>query len=219
MSMKDMKNNNEKERPYLTGMNSNDALQNIELEKIAQLERQNSLIAQYVQEREEKQRKYERQQTELLSEFKEATQEFRAKEVKIHNEFVEILQNNLDKINAEDIKKIITKDVEDTAIENKKMIEEVKASHEHYKKRQKQLFTGIGAMLLVFMLFALITTIGSDFMSFVHIDILQKAIASKIKASEGFMTFVWYIAYGLPYIFAIGLFIGLYEWIRARFHD
>ena len=219
MSMKDMKNNNEKERPYLTGMNSNDALQNIELEKIAQLERQNSLIAQYVQEREEKQRKYERQQTELLSEFKEATQEFRAKEVKIHNEFVEILQNNLDKINAEDIKKIITKDVEDTAIENKKMIEEVKASHEHYKKRQKQLFTGIGAMLLVFMLFALITTIGSDFMSFVHIDILQKAIASKINASEGFMTFIWYIAYALPYIVAIGVFIGLYEWIRARLHD
>ncbi|WP_252963048.1 DUF334 domain-containing protein [Staphylococcus epidermidis] len=27
------------------------------------------------------------------------------------------------------------------------------------------------------------------------------------------------IAYGLPYILAIGLFIGLYEWIRARFHD
>ncbi|MDW3783115.1 MULTISPECIES: DUF334 domain-containing protein [Staphylococcus] len=23
----------------------------------------------------------------------------------------------------------------------------------------------------------------------------------------------------MPYIFAIGLFIGLYEWIRARFHD
>jgi uncharacterized BrkB/YihY/UPF0761 family membrane protein len=99
------------------------------------------------------------------------------------------------------------------------MIEEVKASHEHYKKRQKQLFTGIGAMLLVFMLFALITTIGSDFMSFVHIDILQKAIASKIKASEGFMTFIWYIAYALPYIVAIGVFIGLYEWIRARLHD
>ena len=53
----------------------------------------------------------------LLSEFKEATQEFRAKEVKIHNEFVEILQNNLDKINAEDIKKIITKDVEDTYLQ------------------------------------------------------------------------------------------------------
>ncbi|WP_258794281.1 DUF334 domain-containing protein [Staphylococcus saprophyticus] len=23
----------------------------------------------------------------------------------------------------------------------------------------------------------------------------------------------------MPYILAIGLFIGLYEWIRARFHD
>nr|WP_247904647.1 DUF334 domain-containing protein [Staphylococcus epidermidis] len=27
------------------------------------------------------------------------------------------------------------------------------------------------------------------------------------------------MAYGLPYILAIGLFIWLYEWIRARFHD
>ncbi|WP_228451425.1 DUF334 domain-containing protein, partial [Staphylococcus epidermidis] len=101
----------------------------------------------------------------------------------------------------------------------KEMLREVRASHEHYQKRQKQLFTGIGSMLLVFMLFALIMTIGSDFMSFLHVDILQKAIASKIKASEGFMTLIWYIAYGLPYIFAIGLFIGLYEWIRARLHD
>ena len=58
---------------------------------------------------------------------------------------------------------------------------------------RKELFTGIGSILLVFMLFALIMTIGSDFMSFLHVDILQKAIASKIKASEGFMTFVWYI--------------------------
>ncbi|MDO2946691.1 DUF334 domain-containing protein (plasmid) [Staphylococcus epidermidis] len=104
--------------------------------------------------------------------------------------------------------------------ENKEMLREVRASHEHYQKRQKQLFTGIGSILLVFMLFALIMTIGSDFMSFLHVYILQKAIASKIKASEGFMTFVWYsCAYGLPYIFAIGLFIGLYEWIRVRFHN
>lgn len=151
--------------------------------------------------------------------MKKATQEFRAKGVETHNDFVEILKDNLDTINAEDIKKRIAKDVEDTARENKKMIEEVKKSHEHYEKRQKQLFTGIGSILLVFMLFALIMTIGSDFMSFLHVDALQNAIASKLKASEGFMTFVWYIAYGLPYVLAIGLFIGLYEWIRARFHD
>ncbi|MGW7882478.1 DUF334 domain-containing protein, partial [Staphylococcus xylosus] len=93
------------------------------------------------------------------------------------------------------------------------------ASHEHYKKRQKQLFTGIGAMLLVFMLFALIMTIGSDFMSFLPIDTLQKVIADKIATSEGFMTFVWYIAYGLPYLLGIIAFVVLYEWIRAKFRD
>ncbi|MBF7025971.1 DUF334 domain-containing protein [Staphylococcus kloosii] len=168
---------------------------------------------------EERQQEQERQQKELLSRLKKATQEFHAKGIETHNIFVTALQNNLDTINAEDIKKKIAKDVEDTARENKKMIEEVKQSHEHYQKRQKQLFTGMGAMLLVFMLFALIMTIGSDFMSFLHVATLQKAIASKIIASEGFMTLIWYLAYGLPYIVAIGLFIGLYEWIRARFHD
>ena len=143
--------------------------------------------------------------------MKETTKDFRDNSIKTHNDFVRLLQDNLKKVNTEEIRK-----VQD---ENKEMLREVRASHEHYQKRQKQLFTGIGSMLLVFMLFALIMTIGSDFMSFLHVDILQKAIASKIKASEGFMTLIWYIAYGLPYIFAIGLFIGLYEWIRARLHD
>ncbi|MBM0752720.1 DUF334 domain-containing protein [Staphylococcus epidermidis] len=143
--------------------------------------------------------------------MKETTEDFRDNSIKTHNDFVRLLQDNLNKVNTEDIRQ-----VQD---ENKEMLREVRASHEHYQKRQKQLFTGIGSMLLVFMLFALIMTIGSDFMSFLHLDILQKATASKIKASEGFITFVWYIAYGLPYIFAIGLFIGLYEWIRGRFHD
>ncbi len=77
---------------------------------------------------------------------------------------------------------------------------------------------GFGSMLLVFMLFALIMTIGSDFMSFLHVDILQKAIASKIKASEGFMIDLVYRLWFALYIW-IGLFIGLYEWIRARLHD
>ncbi|MCV7448153.1 MULTISPECIES: DUF334 domain-containing protein [Staphylococcus] len=39
-------------------------------------------------------------------------------------------------------------------------------------------------------------------------------------SSEGFLTLAWYIAYGLlPYIITIGLFIGLYEWIRAKLHE
>jgi hypothetical protein len=122
-------------------------------------------------------------------------------------------------VNTADIQAALRQDINKVREENEEMLCKVRASHEHYQKRQKQLFTGIGAMLLVFMLFALIMTIGSDFMSFFHVDTLQNAIASKIKASEGFMTFVWYIAYGVPYIFAIGLFIGLYEWMRAKFHD
>ncbi|MDW8556141.1 DUF334 domain-containing protein [Staphylococcus xylosus] len=151
--------------------------------------------------------------------MKEATKDFRDNSIKTHNDFVRLLQDNLKKVNTEEIQAELRRDVRKVQDENKEMLRKVRESHEHYQKRQKQLFTGIGAMLLVFMLFALIMTIGSDFMSFLHVDILQKAIASKIIASEGFMTLVWYIAYGLPYIFAIGLFIGLYEWIRARFHD
>ena len=151
--------------------------------------------------------------------MKETTKDFRDNSIKTHNDFVRLLQDNLKKVNTEEIQAELRRDVRKVQDENKEMLRKVRESHEHYQKRQKQLFTGIGAMLLVFMLFALIMTIGSDFMSFLHVDILQKAIASKIRASEGFMTFVWYIAYGLPYIFAIGLFIGLYEWIRARFHD
>ncbi|NMK85115.1 DUF334 domain-containing protein [Staphylococcus capitis] len=151
--------------------------------------------------------------------MKETTKDFRDNSIKTHNDFVRLLQDNLKKVNTEDIQAELRQDIRKVQDENEEMLRKVRASHEHYQKRQKQLFTGIGAMLLVFMLFALIMTIGSDFMSFLHVDVLQKAIASKIRASKGFMTLVWYIAYGLPYIFAIGLFIGLYEWIRARFHD
>ena len=151
--------------------------------------------------------------------MKETTKDFRDNSIKTHNDFVRLLQDNLKKVNTEEIQAELRRDVRKVQDENKEMLRKVRESHEHYQKRQKQLFTGIGAMLLVFMLFALIMTIGSDFMNFLHVDTLQNAIASKIRASEGFMTLVWYLAYGLPYIFAIGLFIVLYEWIRARFHD
>ena len=95
----------------------------------------------------------------------------------------------------------------------------MKKIQENYKKRIKFLYFTLGTIMLVFMFFALVMTMGTDILSFFNVETLKKVIASKIKASEGFMTLIWYIAYGLPYIFAIGLFIGLYEWIRARLHD
>lgn len=155
----------------------------------------------------------------IKSSLEKTTKDFRDSGIKVHNDFIDLLQKNLNRVNAEDIEIEVRKDVRGVREEIHSMLREVKESHEHYQKRQKQLFTGIGAILLVFMLFALIMTIGRDFMSFLHVDVLQNAIASKIKASEGFISVLWYIAYGLPYILAIGLFIWLYEWIRERFHD
>nr|WP_245335882.1 DUF334 domain-containing protein [Staphylococcus sp. GDY8P150P] len=221
--MKDIKNN--KENPNMqtdlrsTGTQSSNTQSNLNNEELNELKRQNKLIVKYLAEIQENQKIREKEHKETTSELKEATKEFRDKSLKIRNDFVDVLQEKLKQVDTEELKDILGRDIYRVREENDRMLQEVRASHEHYKKRQKQLFTGIGAMLLVFMLFALIMTIGSDFMSFLHVDILQKAIASKIRASEGFMTFVWYIAYGLPYILSIGLFIGLYEWIRARFHD
>lgn len=223
MSMKDIKNN--KENPTIqtgsrsTGTPSSDTQSNLNNEELNELKRQNKLIVNYLEEIQESQKTREKEQEAITSKLKETMEDFRDNSIKTHNDFVRLLQDNLNKVNTEEIQAELRQEIRQVQDENKEMLREVRASHKHYQKRQKQLFTGIGSMLLVFMLFALIMTIGSDFMSFLHVNILQKAIASKIKASEGFMTFVWYIAYGLPYILAIGLFIGLYEWIRARFHD
>ncbi|MDS0998498.1 DUF334 domain-containing protein [Staphylococcus epidermidis] len=221
--MKDIKNN--KENPTMqtdsrsTGMPSSNTQSNLNNEELNELKRQNKLIVKYLAEIEESQKTREKEQEAITSKLKETTKDFRDNSIKTHNDFVRLLQDNLKKVNTEEIQAELRQEIRKVQDENKEMLREVRVSHEHYQKRQKQLFTGIGSMLLVFMLFALIMTIGSDFMSFLHVDILQKAIASKIKASEGFMTLIWYIAYGLPYIFAIGIFIGLYEWIRARLHD
>lgn len=223
MSMKDIKNNKEdlnmQTESRSTGTPSSDTQSNLNNEELNELKRQNKLIVNYLEEIQESQKTREKEQEAITSKLKETTEDFRDNSIKVHNDFVRLLQDNLNKVNTEEIQEELRQEIRQVQDENKEMLREVRASHEHYQKRQKQLFTAIGSMLLVFMLFALIMTIGSDFMSFLHVDILQKAIASKIKASEGFMTFVWYIAYGLPYIFAIGLFIGLYEWIRARLHD
>ncbi|PTK10865.1 hypothetical protein BUZ75_10985 [Staphylococcus saprophyticus] len=223
MSMKDIKNN--KENPNMqadsrsTGTQSSNTQSNLNNEELNELKRQNKLIVKYLAEIQENQKIREKEHKETTSELKEATKEFRDKSLKIRNDFVDVLQEKLKHVDTEELKDILGRDIYRVREENDRMLQEVRASHEHYKKRQKQLFTGIGAMLLVFMLFALIMTIGSDFMSFLPIDTLQKVIADKIATSEGFMTFVWYIAYGLPYLLGIIAFVVLYEWMRAKFRD
>nr|WP_279018115.1 DUF334 domain-containing protein [Staphylococcus schleiferi] len=193
--MKDIKNN--KENPTIqtglrsTGTPSSDTQSNLNNEELNELKRQNKLIVNYLEEIQESQKTREKEQEAITSKLKETMEDFRDNSIKTHNDFVRLLQDNLNKVNTEEIQAELRQEIRQVQDENKEMLREVRASHKHYQKRQKQLFTGIGSMLLVFMLFALIMTIGSDFMSFLHVNILQKAIASKIKASEGFMTFVW----------------------------
>ena len=207
MSMKDIKSN--KENPTMqtesrsTGTPSSDTQSNLNNEELNELKRQNKLIVKYLAEIEESQKTREKEQEAITSKLKETTKDFRDNSIKTHNDFVRLLQDNLKKVNTEEIQAELRQEIRKVQDENKEMLREVRASHEHYQKRQKQLFTGIGSMLLVFMLFALIMTIGSDFMSFLHVDILQKAIASKIKASEGFMTFVWYIVHMVCLIYSL----------------
>ncbi|WP_345772253.1 DUF334 domain-containing protein, partial [Acinetobacter baumannii] len=81
---------------------------------------------------------------------------------------------------TDELANIIGRDIYKVRDENKRMLQEVRESHEHYKKRQNELFKSIGAMLLVVMLFSLIMTIGSGIMAFLHLDVLQKSIASQI---------------------------------------
>jgi hypothetical protein len=74
----------------------------------------------------------------------EATKDFRDSAVKTHNAFIDILKNKLDKVETDELANIIGRDIYRVREENDRMLQEVRASHEHYKKRQKQLFTGIG---------------------------------------------------------------------------
>ena len=202
-----------------TGEQSNTTQSNLERQEIEELKKQNKLIIKYLTEIQENQNLREKEQKDIRSKLIWATKDFRDNSVKVHNDFINILKEKLDKVNTDELANIIGKDIYKVRDENKRMLQEVQSSHEAYQRRIKLMYRGLGAMILVFMLFALVMTIGSDFMDFLHVDVLQNAIASKIRASEGFMTVVWYIAYGLPYLLGIIAFVVLYEWIRAKFHD
>jgi hypothetical protein len=71
---------------------------------------------------------------------------FRSSGIQAHNDFVDIAKEKLGKVNTEDIQAEIRKDIRKVQDENEEMLRKVRESHEHYQKRQKQLFTGIGAI-------------------------------------------------------------------------
>ena len=81
----------------------------------------------------ENQKKREKEQETITSKLQETAEAFRSSGIQAHNDFVDIAKEKLGKVNTEDIQAEIRKD-----------IRKVRESHEHYQKRQKQLFTGIG---------------------------------------------------------------------------
>ncbi|WP_462131425.1 DUF334 domain-containing protein [Staphylococcus aureus] len=92
-----------------------------------------------------------------------------------------ILKEKLDKVNTDELANIVGTDFYKVRAENKRMLQEVQSSLKSIK-RIKLMACGLGAMLLVFMLFALVMTIGGDFMDFYTHRYITKAIASKIKS-------------------------------------
>ncbi|HFA8501209.1 TPA: DUF334 domain-containing protein [Neisseria gonorrhoeae] len=168
----------------------------------------------------ENQNAREKEQKDITSKLTGATKDFRDNGVKVHNEFTHILKEKLDKVNTDELANIIGRDIYKVRDENERMLQEVRSSHEEYKKRIKLMYYSFGAMLLIFMLFALIMTIGRDFLVFLHIDYLLQAIAHQIKTSDNiFIVLLLCVVYALPYILGLGGFFIMYEWIRERFRD
>lgn len=179
-----------------TGTQWNNKQNNLENNVLNELINQNKLIVAYIEETKQKQKQESIERENVLHGLKNATKDFQ--------DSSEIL---------------ISKQLDQVKEDTESMLEEFKNTQETYKKRIKMLYYGLGTMFLVFMFLALAMTIGSDLLSFFNIETLQKAIASKIKGSEGFISFLWYIAYYVPYIVFFGIFIFVYEWLRKKLDD
>ena len=179
-----------------TGTPLNNTQNNLDNNVLDEMRNQNKLVLEYIQEVKQQRQQENNEKEKILNDMRNATKDF---------------QDNGKSFLSEEIKHVRS--------DTESMLEEFKKTQETYKKRIKLLYYGLGTMFLVFMFLALATTIGSDLLSFFNIETLQKAIASKIKGSEGFISFLWYIAYYVPYIVFFGIFIFVYEWLRKKLDE
>ncbi|MDV7975349.1 DUF334 domain-containing protein, partial [Pseudomonas aeruginosa] len=74
--------------------------------------------------------------------LKDETEKKNDNQNKTHNDFTDILKKKLDKVETDELANIIGRDIYKVRDENKRMLQEVRESHEHYKKRQNELFKG-----------------------------------------------------------------------------
>ena len=202
-----------------TGTQSNEKQSDLNRKELKELEKQNKLLVKFITELQHKQTEHETQKAKLITDLREKTKDFQDKNETIQKNFIKSLNGRLHDVDTTEINKRVNSQLEKIRSENKTMWEEMKKIQENYKKRIRFLYFTLGTIMLVFMFLALAMTIGSDLLSFFNIETLQKAIASKIKGSEGFISFLWYIAYYVPYIVFFGIFIFVYEWLRKKLDE
>lgn len=178
-----------------TGTPLNNKQNNLDNNVLDEMRNQNKLVMAYIQEVKQQRQQENNEKEKILNDIRNATKDF---------------QDNG--------KSFLSEEINQVRSDTKSMLEEFKKTQETYKKRIKLLYYGLGTMFLVFMFLALATTIGSDLLSFFNIETLQRAIASKLKSSEGFL-FLWYLAYYVPYIVFFAIFIFVYEWVRHKMYD
>lgn len=174
-----------------TGTWSSSKQNNLDSNALEEMKKQNKLVMAYIQEMKNKQTQENNEREKILNNIRNATEGF---------------QDNSKSFLDEQLKQVKS--------DTEKMLQEFRETQITYKKRIKMLYYALGTMFLVFMFLALATTIGSDLLSFFNIETLQKAIASKLKTSEGFISFLWYIAYYVPYIVFFGIFTFGFSWIN-----
>lgn len=148
--------------------------------------------------------------------MKETTADFHSRGNKAYQEFSQNLEERLGELDIVKLQERFKHTLQDVEADSKKMLKEVKTSHNHYKAKQKELFIGIVSMLMIFMLFALVMTIGNGFMEFLRVDILLNVIAQKIERAEGLVVALWYVAYGLPYFIVLGFSIWMFYKVKEN---
>lgn len=222
MSLRNGKNNQSttsQTNTESTGTQSNEKQSDLNRKELNELKKQNKLLVKFITELQHKQTEHETQKAKLITELREETKDFQDKNETIQKNFVKSLSGRLHDVDTTEINRRVNSQLEEIRSDNKAMWEEMKKIQENYKKRIRFLYFTLGTIMLVFMFFALIMTMGTDILSFFNVETLQKAIASKIKSSKGFISFLWYLAYYAPYIVFIGLFIFIYEWLRRKLDE
>ncbi|MGW9965522.1 hypothetical protein ACUXEW_002324 [Staphylococcus hominis] len=165
----------------------------------------------FITELQHKQTEHETQKAKLITDLREETKDFQDKNKTIQKNFIKSLNGRLHDVDTTEINRRVNSQLEQIRSENKTMWKEMKKIQENYKKRIRFLYFTLGTIMLVFMFFALIMTMGTDILSFFNVETLQKAIASKIKSSEGFGLYHFYgIRLIMPLILSLSDYLYLF---------